>query len=158
MPSASGLFGSSAARQLGSSAASCDHAGREAVDATARAPRIAGQSLEAALATRPIVVPTVEAPIRAGFDALLDRLGITPHIAAEVDDMALLRLLARENRGLAVVPPIVVRDELDSGRLVEVFQLPGLEESFFAITRSRRFPNRVLKELVAVARRGFAAP
>lgn len=117
---------------------------------------VSGQLLEAALAAHPIVLPTVEAPIRAGFDALLDRLGITPHIAAEVDDMALLRLLARENRGLAVVPPIVVRDELETGRLVEAFQLPDLNESFFAITRSRRFPNRVLRELVEAARRGFA--
>jgi hypothetical protein len=32
---------------------------------------------------------------RAAFDALLAEAAVTPHIAAEVDDMAMLRLLAR---------------------------------------------------------------
>ncbi|MCB0057166.1 MAG: hypothetical protein KDE45_09080, partial [Caldilineaceae bacterium] len=72
------------------------------------------------------------------------RLGVRPRIVAEVDDMAMLRLVAREHPGLAVVPPIVVKDELDSGVLVEVAELPGLVETFFAITLARRFPNPVL--------------
>jgi len=61
-----------------------------------------------------------ESSIRAGFDALVNRLGVRPRIAAEVDDMALLRLLARERIGLAVVPTIVVRDELEARLLVEI--------------------------------------
>ncbi|MCB0062969.1 MAG: hypothetical protein KDE19_12675, partial [Caldilineaceae bacterium] len=81
---------------------------------------------------------------RTGFDALVSRLGVRPHIVAEVDDMAMLRLVARSHNGLAVVPPIVVKDELDSGILVEVAKLPGLEETFFAITSTRRFPNPLL--------------
>ena len=91
-----------------------------------------------------LVMPTVQSSIRTGFDALVDRLGIRPRIVAEVDDMAMLRLVAREHTGLAVVPPIVVKDELDNGTLVEVAKLPGLEETFFAITLKRRFPNPVL--------------
>jgi LysR family transcriptional activator of nhaA len=96
------------------------------------------------LAREPVVVPTVESSIRTGFDALADRLGVRPRIAAEVDDMAMLRLVAREHPGLAVVPPIVVKDELESGVLVEVAQLPELEETFFAISPARRFPNPLL--------------
>jgi len=79
-----------------------------------------------------------------GFDALVNRLGIQPQIVAEVDDMAMLRLVAREHTGLAVVPSIVVKDELDSGVLVEFAKLPGLAETFFAITMTRRFPNSLL--------------
>ncbi|TWB09933.1 LysR substrate binding domain-containing protein [Nitrospirillum amazonense] len=44
--------------------------------------------------------------------------GITERIAAEVDDMAMIRLMVREDAGLAVIPPIVVRDELGNGGLV----------------------------------------
>lgn len=109
---------------------------------------VAGRGLHETLATEPLVLPAAESSIRTGFDALLDRLGVTPRIAAEVDDMAMLRLLARENIGIAVVPPIVVRDELDSGALVEIAPLPDLEETFFAITLSRRFPNPLLRTLV----------
>jgi len=108
-----------------------------------------GATLEDLLAQQPLVLPTMESSIRTGFDALADRLGITPNIAAEVDDMAMMRVLAREGIGLAVVPPIVVRDELASGRLVEADQFPQLSETFFAVTLSRRFPNPLLRELLS---------
>ncbi len=114
-------------------------------------------SLVTLLAREPLVLPTLESSIRTGFDALLNRLGIRARIAAEVDDMAMMRLLAREDIGLAVVPPIVVKDELASGLLVEIDQLPQLSETFFAVTLARRFPNPLLRELIdsANAKRGF---
>lgn len=99
------------------------------------------------LAREPLILPTIESSIRSGIDALFDRLHIRPRIAAEVDDMAMIRLLAREGAGLAVVPPIVVRDELDNGRLVEANRFPKLTETFYAVTLSRRFPNPLLREL-----------
>lgn len=104
--------------------------------------------LRAWLAEEKLIVPTAESGIRGDFDALLERLGIRPHFAAEVDDMAMMRLLARENVGLAVVPPIVVRDELRAGTLVEIKRLPGLKERFYAITLQRKFPNPFLAPLL----------
>ncbi|MET4130182.1 LysR family transcriptional regulator [Roseovarius sp. MBR-6] len=100
------------------------------------------------LARAPVVLPTRETALREAFDALISRLGVTPVIAAEVDDMAMLRLLAREDAGLAVIPPIVVQDELASGRLVEAVKLDGLAESFLAVTRDRRFPNPLVATLL----------
>lgn len=110
---------------------------------------VRGRELKTILATEPLVLPTLESSIRTGFDALADRIGVRPRIAAEVDDMAMLRLLAREQIGLAVIPSIVVKDELQSGKLVEIKQLPGLKETFFAITLTRRFPNPLVRLLVA---------
>lgn len=106
------------------------------------------RSLEDLLGREPLVLPAAESSIRAGFDALVNRLGVRPRIAAEVDDMAMLRLLAREHVGLAVVPTIVVQDELASRTLVEIAPLPQLKETFFAITIARRFPNPLLKALI----------
>ncbi len=107
-----------------------------------------GLSLTARLAGAPLILPTLESGLRMGFDALIDRLGVAPTIAAEVDDMAMMRLLAREGLGLAVLPPIVVRDELASGVLMESAKLPNLTETFFGVTVERRFPNPVLAELL----------
>lgn len=101
-------------------------------------------SLEVLLRGETLVVPSLQSTIRTGFDALVSRLDIQPQIVAEVDDMAMLRLVAREHSGLAVVPSIVVKDELDSGILVELATLPGLAETFFAITLARSFPNPLL--------------
>jgi LysR family transcriptional activator of nhaA len=107
-----------------------------------------GGELAKLLEREPLVLPTMESSVRVGFDALLDRMGISVRIAAEVDDMAMMRLLAREDIGLAVVPPIVVKDELASGLLMEVAQLPQLSETFFAVTLTRRFPNPLLRQLI----------
>lgn len=100
------------------------------------------------LASQPIILPTADTGVRIGFDALTERLGIRPQIAAEVEDMAMMRLLAREGVGLAVLPPIVVQDELSTGRLIEADRLPGIGETFFAVTLARRFPNPILSELL----------
>lgn len=100
------------------------------------------------LRTTPIVLPSLESSIRAAFDALLDQLGVRPLIAAEVDDMAMLRLMARESHGVTLVPPVVVKDELESGELVERHRFPQIHETFYAITPKRRFPNPLLRSLV----------
>ncbi|MEM8956765.1 MAG: LysR family transcriptional regulator [Pseudomonadota bacterium] len=100
------------------------------------------------LARAPLILPTPETGVRSAFDALTARLGVVPHIAAEVDDMAMIRLLARADAGLAVVPPIVVRDELDAGSLIEAHPLPGITEVFHAVTLERRFPNPLLEDVL----------
>lgn len=107
-----------------------------------------GGSLAELLANQPVVLPTPESSVRTGFDALADRLGVRPQIAAEVDDMAMMRLLAREGLGLAVLPPIVVKDELANGILVEVDRLPDIVETFHAVTMERRFPNVLVRLLL----------
>lgn len=100
------------------------------------------------LETVPIVLPSLESSIRTAFDVLMDQAGIRPIIAAEVDDMAMLRLMARETHGVTLVPPVVVKDELENGVLVERHKFPQIKESFYAITPSRRFPNLILRELL----------
>lgn len=107
-----------------------------------------GLTLEELVARQPVILPIADTGIRIGFDAWTDRLGIRPQIAAEVDDMAMMRLLARAGAGLAVLPPIVVQDELGTGRLREAGRLPGIGEAFYAVTIARRFPNPILGELL----------
>jgi len=100
------------------------------------------------LRTEPVLLPSLDSGIRGTFDRVLELAGIRPIILAEVDDMAMLRLLARESAGLALVPPIVVRDELASGALVERCRIPEVTETFYAIVQKRRFPNPLLAELL----------
>lgn len=104
--------------------------------------------LLALLAEEPLILPAPGTSLRLTFDALAARLQLSPVIAAEADDMAMLRLLAREDAGLAVIPSIVVQDELTTGLLVEAVQIEGMSETFYAITRERRFPNPLLALLL----------
>ncbi len=100
------------------------------------------------LRTVPVVLPSTQSSMRAAFDLLLDQAGIRPIVLAEVDDMAMLRLMARECPGVTLVPPVVVQDELQQKILVERARVPEIRESFYAITPSRRFPNPLLRELM----------
>ncbi len=105
------------------------------------------------IASHPLILPTPETSLRSGFDAMVERMGLIPKIAAEADDMAMLRLLARADAGVAVIPPIVVQDELATGRLVELARLDEITEVFCAVTIKRRFPNPLLKEVLGEAAR-----
>ncbi len=104
------------------------------------------------LGREPLLLPTADSAVRGAFDLVMERAGIRPVIAAEVDDMAMLRLLAREGAGLALVPPVVVTGELERGSLKIHHRFDDIRERFFAITPSRRFPNLLVDDLV----NGFA--
>jgi LysR family transcriptional activator of nhaA len=96
---------------------------------------------------RSLILPGEDSGFRQAFSRLLDAHGIVPRVVAEADDMALLRLLARELDALALLPPVVVRDELESGVLLEVCRVKELTERFFAITPQRKFLHPLVPEL-----------
>ena len=104
----------------------------------------------------PLIVPSLQSNIRVAFDLLLEQAGVRPRIVAEVDDMAMLRLLARESSGVTLVPPVVVQQELAERRLVERCRIPQIRETFYAITPSRRFPSPILRDLLARLREAKA--
>ncbi len=101
------------------------------------------------LGTVPLLLPGRDSDIRGGFDLMCEQLGIRYQLRAEVDDMALLRLLARDSDSVALLPTVVVQDELRSGRLVEYGVVPDLYENFHAITVQRRFEPPLLAALLA---------
>lgn len=100
------------------------------------------------LADVPMILPGRESDIRSGFDALFEQLGVRVRVLAEVDDMATMRLLARDSHALALVPSVVVRDELREGTLHEHCVVPGLFEAFYAITAERKFQHPLLKSVL----------
>ncbi len=96
----------------------------------------------------PVLLPGPSSDIRSQFDMLCEEHGIEITPYAEVDDMAMLRLLARDSGGLSVVPEVVVQDELQSGKLEKYFVLNNVAERFYAITAKRHFELVALKTLL----------
>ncbi|MFC4260933.1 LysR family transcriptional regulator [Marinobacter lacisalsi] len=101
------------------------------------------------LLERSLIVPGANNNIRQAFEQICEYHRIRPTIAAEVDDMALMRLLTRDTGHLAILPPVVVRDELTNGVLQEYGVLPGVYEEFYAINIRRQFETPALKELLS---------
>lgn len=111
------------------------------------ADRLRHASLRDLLSQEPVILPT-ESSIRTGFDSLIAKLGIEPRIAAEVDDMAMVRLLARDGVGVAAAPAVVLTDELEQGILHEAPFPLDIIESFYAIVANRSFPHPCLDALL----------
>lgn len=84
------------------------------------------------------VLPPTPSPLRAAFDALAAQHQLQPEVVAEADDMAMLRLLARDSGALAVIPQVVVKDELASGSLHQYLTLPKVFENFYAVSVQRQ--------------------
>ncbi len=105
-----------------------------------------------------VALPGTRHALRAQFDALCASAGVTPRLRAEVDDMAMLRLIARDSGWLTVLPEVVVQDELRAGILVTVGHSTKLQERFYAITTPHRHRMEVLDELMARAPDGAVTP
>ncbi len=101
------------------------------------------------LEASPLILPGAESELRTEFDSLCERLGLRVRVFAEVDDMATLRLLARDTDALALVPSVVVRDELEQGLLYELCVVPDIVETFYAITVERNFQHPLLNTLLS---------
>ncbi len=100
------------------------------------------------LASHKFLLPGQNSDIRNQFDLLCEDLKLDIDVFAEVDDMAMLRLLTRDSGGVAVVPEVVVQDELHSGALEKYCVIPDVYENFYAITTKRYFKSSVLNDLL----------
>ena len=94
-----------------------------------------------------LILPSPESELRAAFDLLCEQHALRITAFAEVDDMAMVRVLARASAVPAVVPTVVVRDELRDGTLQEYCRLPNLSEDFFAINVKRQYEHPLIKGL-----------
>ena len=101
------------------------------------------------LARVPLLLPARDNEMRTTFDARCEQLGIRYRLRAEVDDMALLRLLARDSASAALMPTVVAQDELAVGRLVELAVVPDLYENFYGVTIPRRYAPPLIAQLLA---------
>ncbi|MCX2901416.1 MULTISPECIES: LysR family transcriptional regulator [Pseudomonas] len=95
-----------------------------------------------------LILPGRSSDIRSQFELYCDSHEVRATIFAEVDDMAMLRLLARDSGDVALLPAVVVQDELRSGALQLYLEIPEIVEQFFAVTQQRHFSLSILDELL----------
>ena len=128
----------------------CRFLGSQAISLVGPSGRWAAHSLRVPedLQGLDMALPGSRHAMRAQFDALCVSAGVAPRLRAEVDDMAMLRLVARDSGWLTVLPEVVVQDELRAGTLVTVGQSTLLQENFYAITTPRRHRIEALEQLL----------
>ena len=110
------------------------------------------------LGSWPLIVPGPDSELRHELDSLCAAAGIVPQVVAEIDDMAMIRLLVRDSDAVGLVPTVVVRDELRLGSVHELGVVPEIAEVFYAITAPRRFPHPLVAALLARSEAELLAP
>lgn len=128
----------------------CRFLGSQAISLVGPASRWAANSLRVPddLHGVEIALPGPRHAVRAQFDAVCVAAGVLPRLRAEVDDMAMLRLIARDSGWLTLLPGVVVQDELQSGVLITVGQFTELQERFYAITTTHQHRVALLEALL----------
>lgn len=94
------------------------------------------------------ILPARNMGIRSVFESFCATQKYRADIKAEVDDMAMMRLLARDSGFLSVMPPVVVKDEIEAKKLQVYQELPQAYEHFYALQMPRKFIPEVLLHLL----------
>ena len=77
-----------------------------------------------------LLLPGVGNEFRSRFDQLCEAQQLQYQVMGEINDMPALRLLARDSDGVALIPTVVVQDEIKAGILQEYYKLPDVYERF----------------------------
>jgi LysR family transcriptional activator of nhaA len=85
---------------------------------------------------------------RSDFDHYVESNRLKLNVAGEVDDVALLRILALTGKGLVVIPKFGVANDIRNKSLAVFHEFKTINQSFYAITRQKKFPNPLIGQLV----------
>ena len=69
-------------------------------------------------------------------------------IAGEIDDVALLRILAIRSGEVVVLPEMGIRNDIESGDVKVLLKMNPVEQRFYAITRQKKEPNSDVRFLI----------
>jgi LysR family transcriptional activator of nhaA len=99
------------------------------------------------LASYPLLLPCHGTEVRAMFDAYCEENKLHYEIMAEINDMPALRLLIRNSEYIALMPKVVVQDEIKNASLQEYCKIPGLFEHFYAVHMERHIESDLYNNL-----------
>ncbi|MBS1985884.1 MAG: LysR family transcriptional regulator [Bdellovibrionales bacterium] len=95
-----------------------------------------------------IFLPSAAHDSRSDFDHFIQSSGIKLNVGGEVDDVALLRVLALAGPVGVVIPKIGVMNELKDKSLVILHEFKNIRQRYYAITRQKKLPNPIVSMLV----------
>lgn len=125
------------------------------------APGLAGQFVENfpnSLEGAPLLFPTPATALRRSLDLWFEQKRISPAVRAEIEDSALLKTFAAAGAGLFVAPVAVAEAIERQYGVVNIGELEGVTESFYAITLRRKIDHPAITTILQGARDWLASP
>ena len=110
--------------------------------------QIKKDKIELILKNNRIFLPSSTLDSRSAFDHYIESHQIKINVAGELDDVALLRILALSGKGLVLIPKLGVINDIKNKSLTILHEFKNINQNFYAITRQKKFPNPIINQLV----------
>jgi len=120
-----------------------------------RAAGFTDRAITEVLAGAPLLLSGQSSAAHAAMRHWLEVRGARPRIVAEVDDTALMLLLAEEGLGLCGIPSVVEAEVCRRYRLTPVARLDEVRHSFYAISAERRLAHPAVATIREAAPRAM---
>lgn len=104
------------------------------------------------LARVPVLLPTSHSAVRAPLDQWFERLDITPHIAGEFEDSALLKTFGAAGMGIFPAAELMQEEMTARYQVRRVGPCEGVEEHFYALAAHKKLLHPLVQKLLAAAR------
>jgi LysR family transcriptional activator of nhaA len=101
----------------------------------------------------PFLLPVENTPLRRNLEQWFRARGIQPRVVAEIEDLALMKVLASREDSVVPVHEVVLRDAVEGYGLRRLGPVGGCRDEFFAITAERRITHPVIELLTTNARK-----
>ena len=109
------------------------------------------------LANVPLLSRTTDNPVRRTLDAYLRENGIRPRMEIEIENTQLIRLLALQGRGAAMIDTLTINEDLKARRLVKLHKAPTrMEEYVWLLYNARPKTNPELAKAIDGLAEDFA--
>jgi LysR family transcriptional regulator, transcriptional activator of nhaA len=100
----------------------------------------------------PLLLPVNSSPLRRSLDEFFDRIECTPRIVAEFEDSALLKAFGEKGAGLFPAPSAIAAEVEHMYHSRKLGDIPGVTESYFAISPERKLKHPAVVEITESAR------
>ena len=109
------------------------------------------------LAVAPLILPTPDSAIRDELGLWFDSLGITPHCIGAFQDRALMKLAAREGKGIIPIPTAMEAEVKREFHLEVIGRAPKVKEQLYVISAERKLRNPLIVRICGNAKRRLYA-
>jgi LysR family transcriptional activator of nhaA len=89
----------------------------------------------------PMLLPTENSALRRALEQWFQKVGVRPHVVAEIEDSALMKVFGQHGAGIFAAPTIVAAEVKRQYRVQAMHEAAEVTESFYAITVERRITH-----------------
>ena len=106
----------------------------------------------ASLQDAPMLLPSQHSALRRRLDDWFENHGLSPRIAGEFDDSALLKAFGEAGVGLFAAPTVIEEEICRMYRMSVIGQTSDIKERFYAISSERRLKHESVVLITNTAR------